>query len=85
MHKHAIGGTALLSLLLPCLQVSHWFDRKVASNPEQRTAVQNIVAGSSGRLPFIIWGPPGTGKTSTLVEAAAQVIKMLHDRQRACI
>uniref|UniRef100_A0A383WFR0 RNA helicase n=1 Tax=Tetradesmus obliquus TaxID=3088 RepID=A0A383WFR0_TETOB len=59
------------------VQVSHWFDRKVASNPEQRTAVQNIVAGSSGRLPFIIWGPPGTGKTSTLVEAAAQVLKLL--------
>ncbi|KAF6260076.1 hypothetical protein COO60DRAFT_1700525 [Scenedesmus sp. NREL 46B-D3] len=59
------------------LEVQHWFDRKVASNPEQRAAVQSIVAGTCGRLPYIIWGPPGTGKTSTMVEAAAQVLKLL--------
>jgi helicase MOV-10 len=66
--SHAAYKTVFL-----LMQVANWFDRKIAANPEQRAAVQNIVAGTSGRLPFIVWGPPGTGKTSTLVEAAAQV------------
>lgn len=56
-----------------CLQVRRWCSANVGSNPEQAEAVRCIVAGTSGLLPFIIWGPPGTGKTSTLVEAAAQV------------
>lgn len=53
------------------LQNITWVNKEL--NPEQRSAVSCIVGGTAGRLPFIIWGPPGTGKTSTLVEAAAQV------------
>ena len=45
----------------------------VAANPEQRTAVEVIVAGLSGPAPYIVFGPPGTGKTVTLVEAIKQV------------
>uniref|UniRef100_A0A674EXA2 RNA helicase n=1 Tax=Salmo trutta TaxID=8032 RepID=A0A674EXA2_SALTR len=46
-------------------------------NPEQYTAVQNIVAGSSRPAPYLVFGPPGTGKTHTvtLVEAIKQVLK----------
>jgi hypothetical protein len=61
------------SLCVGCLQITAWKNSSIASNPEQAAAVRCIVSGTSGLLPFIIWGPPGTGKTSTLVEAATQV------------
>ena len=49
------------------------FNTEVATNPEQRAAVQAIVSGLSGAAPYIVFGPPGTGKTVTLVEAIKQV------------
>ena len=49
------------------------FDARVASNPEQLAAVSAIVNNSSGSVPFLVFGPPGTGKTVTLVEAIKQV------------
>lgn len=50
------------------------FNRQLENNPEQYAAVQRIVAGSSKPAPHLIFGPPGTGKTITLVEAMNQVI-----------
>ncbi|BGP49917.1 Helicase MOV-10 [Rhodotorula kratochvilovae] len=48
---------------------SHKFlDSKIAKNPHQRDAVLSIFYGSSGPAPFVLFGPPGTGKTTTLVE-----------------
>ncbi len=49
------------------------FDRKLASNDEQIRAIQHIVKGSSRPAPYLIFGPPGTGKTVTMVEAIKQV------------
>jgi helicase MOV-10 len=46
----------------------------VAANPEQRAAVQTIVSGLAGAAPYVVFGPPGTGKTVTLVEAIKQVL-----------
>uniref|UniRef100_A0A8C3A281 RNA helicase n=1 Tax=Cyclopterus lumpus TaxID=8103 RepID=A0A8C3A281_CYCLU len=48
---------------------------RLENNPEQHAAVQRIVAGSSKPAPHLVFGPPGTGKTMTLVEAMHQVIK----------
>ena len=48
-------------------------EQKIEHNPEQKEAISHIVAGSSGRAPYLIFGPPGTGKTTTLVEAIKQV------------
>uniref|UniRef100_A0A3B3ZT78 RNA helicase n=1 Tax=Periophthalmus magnuspinnatus TaxID=409849 RepID=A0A3B3ZT78_9GOBI len=51
------------------------FDRKLEKNPEQYRAVQHIVAGSSKPAPYLVFGPPGTGKTVTVVEAIKQIEK----------
>ncbi|BGP14796.1 hypothetical protein JCM10213v2_002751 [Rhodosporidiobolus nylandii] len=49
-----------------------WVDESL--NEEQRNAVRSIVWGQQ-RLPLLLHGPPGTGKTKTLVEAVLQLLK----------
>ncbi|KAF8948574.1 hypothetical protein BGZ47_004088 [Haplosporangium gracile] len=43
-------------------------------NWEQKATVQSIVRNDYGLVPFIISGPPGTGKTKTLTETALQIL-----------
>ncbi|PSN29852.1 hypothetical protein C0J52_25288 [Blattella germanica] len=65
--------------LYPPLQVNgpvEFYNSRVANNPEQRKAVMNIVQGTSRPSAFILHGPPGTGKTVTIVEAILQIKKM---------
>ncbi|KAK2861814.1 hypothetical protein Q5P01_001347 [Channa striata] len=74
--KHQLGdvlfpsGAAVDNLSMPKLRM---FNRQLENNPEQNAAVQRIVAGSSKPAPHLVFGPPGTGKTITLVEAMHQV------------
>uniref|UniRef100_A0A8D3DC35 RNA helicase n=1 Tax=Scophthalmus maximus TaxID=52904 RepID=A0A8D3DC35_SCOMX len=49
------------------------FNQQLENNAEQKAAVRCIVAGSSKPAPHLVFGPPGTGKTVTLVEAMNQV------------
>jgi helicase MOV-10 len=49
-----------------------WYDKQL--NFEQQKAVDAILKKQYGAIPFIISGPPGTGKTKTLVEAALQLL-----------
>ncbi|XP_067126057.1 putative helicase mov-10-B.1 [Centruroides vittatus] len=53
-----------------------FFNKNIESNPEQATAVEQIVLGSSYPAPYLLFGPPGTGKTVTLVEAIKQLWKL---------
>ncbi|KAH8384825.1 hypothetical protein KR093_009190, partial [Drosophila rubida] len=49
------------------------FNPNIASNMEQLQAVKQIFKGPSSRAPHIVFGPPGTGKTTTIVEAILQL------------
>ena len=53
--------------------ISRCFDKKIDENAEQRQAVKNILEGTSKPYPYLVFGPPGTGKTVTVVEAIKQV------------
>lgn len=55
-----------------------WYDRQL--NFEQQKAVDAIISQQYGEIPFIISGPPGTGKTKTLVET---VLQLLHSAATA--
>jgi len=54
------------------------FNRQL--NDRQKIAVKNIVNGSHS--PYIVFGPPGTGKTNTVVECVLQLWK---NRPECCI
>lgn len=54
------------------------FNKDVEKNPEQRAAVQHILSGVSKPAPYLIFGPPGTGKTVTMVEAIKQVTALFY-------
>ncbi|GAA5938319.1 uncharacterized protein JCM15063_000700 [Sporobolomyces koalae] len=57
---------------VPVLAGRKWVDAKL--NAEQKNAVQSIL-WAGHRAPLLISGPPGTGKTKTLVEAVFQILK----------
>lgn len=44
-------------------------------NVQQRRAVNRICHMEEDAAPFVLFGPPGTGKTSTLAEAIVQIIR----------
>ncbi|KAI0694508.1 RNA helicase [Cytidiella melzeri] len=46
----------------------------ISQNPPQLQAVASIASLPPGSLPFCIFGPPGTGKTVTTVEAIRQLL-----------
>nr|XP_016996751.2 putative helicase MOV-10 [Drosophila takahashii] len=56
----------------------------IYSNSEQLQAVQRIVAGPSPQGPYILFGPPGTGKTTTIVEAILQ-LRLQQPRSRILV
>ena len=62
----------------------NFINRKIAHNLEQSEAVANIVKGDLIGAPYVVFGPPGTGKTVTVVEAMLQLYKTQKVRILAC-
>uniref|UniRef100_A0A673GKH1 RNA helicase n=1 Tax=Sinocyclocheilus rhinocerous TaxID=307959 RepID=A0A673GKH1_9TELE len=65
----------LRDVLFPVVKRYGILQLDLDKNPEQKNAVCNIVAGTSKPAPYLVFGPPGTGKTVTIVEAIKQVEK----------
>ncbi|XP_034476087.1 putative helicase mov-10-B.2 [Drosophila innubila] len=70
------GATNLPNLAL--------LNASIASNMEQLQAVKNIVNGPNIQAPYIVFGPPGTGKTTTIVEAILQ-LRLRQPRSRILV
>lgn len=47
----------------------------IQANNDQRRAVALVLSGVHGAVPFVLFGPPGTGKTSTMIECIFQLLK----------
>jgi DNA polymerase III delta prime subunit len=62
----------LQTKLNPGFSKRTYFDHEL--NWEQQKSIESICNQNYGSLPFLISGPPGTGKTKTLVETALQLV-----------
>uniref|UniRef100_A0A1B0BGZ6 DNA2/NAM7 helicase helicase domain-containing protein n=1 Tax=Glossina palpalis gambiensis TaxID=67801 RepID=A0A1B0BGZ6_9MUSC len=62
------------SLLLDNRQYE-WYNSKVKFI--QKKAVANLLRGKIRNMPYVIFGPPGTGKTAKLVEMIIQIFKLI--------
>ncbi|KAH9849037.1 P-loop containing nucleoside triphosphate hydrolase protein [Lenzites betulinus] len=69
-----LGHEGLAQAIGPNLFPVSLFNTQLGTNLAQLQAVKSILALRTGAAPFIIFGPPGTGKTITVVEAIRQIL-----------
>ncbi|KAI0824891.1 P-loop containing nucleoside triphosphate hydrolase protein [Trametes gibbosa] len=68
------GHEGLVLALTPEQSTLTLFNAQIATNLPQYQAVRSILRLRTGSGVFIVFGPPGTGKTVTLVEAIRQIL-----------
>ncbi|CAH0559688.1 unnamed protein product [Brassicogethes aeneus] len=61
-----------------------YINQTILTNQEQKKAVSSILYNSSGNVPYIVFGPPGTGKTVTIVEAILQLKRKTDKKILVC-
>ncbi|XP_075713319.1 RNA helicase Mov10l1 isoform X2 [Rhinoderma darwinii] len=61
----------------PMKKMCQFFNRML--NDHQKLAVTRILSGDCRPTPYILFGPPGTGKTVTVIEAILQIYYALPD------
>jgi len=52
-----------------------WFDREILKNEEQMKAIHSVINGLHGRVPYLLFGAFGCGKSRALVELILQLKK----------
>ncbi|KAI0062690.1 P-loop containing nucleoside triphosphate hydrolase protein [Artomyces pyxidatus] len=57
------------------VSITHYNER-ISGNGPQSDAVRAVASRPPGSVPFVIFGPPGTGKTVTTIEAIRQVLHL---------
>ncbi|XP_017743605.1 PREDICTED: RNA helicase Mov10l1 isoform X3 [Rhinopithecus bieti] len=84
--ERSVGDKDLPALTPFTAEMSDWVDeiqtpkaRKMeffnpVLNENQKLAVKRILSGDCRPLPYILFGPPGTGKTVTIIEAVLQIV-----------
>lgn len=53
-------------------------------NEEQKNALTNIVSGKYYPLPYLLYGPAGTGKTRTLAATISQIVSTTRENILVC-
>ncbi|OJT08299.1 hypothetical protein TRAPUB_838 [Trametes pubescens] len=69
------GFEGLAQAITPTQYPVTLYNTQIATNAAQLQAVKSILQLRTGAAPFIVFGPPGTGKTVTMVEAIRQILR----------